>query len=136
MTSAGSASVQTTLVDIAHTEVADMSVELATPATPATLEPAAPSSAPVGSLFQSLGDDSSDGTDSDSDADLDHNKANEDWSKLMLELDTLKIGTGSSTKGKKKGKANVVMETPEMVKLKAKISKVEKDYMFSRKDAG
>jgi ATP-dependent RNA helicase DHX29 len=48
----------------------------------------------------------------------------------------LKVAAGT-VKGKKKGKANqVVMETPEMVKIKAKIAKVEKEYMFSRKDAG
>lgn len=88
------------------------------------------------SLFQSQGGSESD-PDSDSEAELDINKENQDWAQLMLELDSLRIATGTGKAKGKKGKANaVVMETPEMVKLKNKIAKVEKQYMFSRKDAG
>ncbi|RSH86900.1 uncharacterized protein EHS24_005178 [Apiotrichum porosum] len=124
-----------TLVDVAHVDVVESAAETPAPQTPAELDVKPANAAPVGSLFQSLGDESSD-SESDSDADPDHNKDNETWANLMLELDTLKVAAGT-VKGKKKGKANqVVMETPEMVKIKAKIAKVEKEYMFSRKDAG
>jgi ATP-dependent RNA helicase DHX29 len=59
----------------------------------------------------------------------------------MLELDNLRIaaggGPGGKGKGGKKGKGNgVVLETPDMRRVKEKIGKMGKEYMFSRKDAG
>lgn len=57
----------------------------------------------------------------------------------MLELDNLRISAreGGGKSKIKKGKANgVVLETPEMRKIKDKIGKVEKEYRFSRKKAG
>lgn len=45
------------------------------------------------------------------------------------------MASGEGKKGKK-GKGNqVVIETPEIRRLKDKISRVEKEYMFTRKDA-
>ncbi|KIR55599.1 DEAH box polypeptide 36 [Cryptococcus gattii Ru294] len=83
------------------------------------------------SLFQSQ--NASD-TESDSEAD-DEYHINEQWAKLQLELDTLRMASGEGKKGKK-GKGNqVVIETPEIRRLKDKISRVEKEYMFTRKDA-
>jgi ATP-dependent RNA helicase DHX29 len=64
-------------------------------------------------------------------------KANTEWAKLALELDALKTAAGGTKAKGKKGKGNgVVLETPEMRKLKEKMGVLEKDYMFSRKDAG
>ncbi|OXB39837.1 DEAH box polypeptide 36, partial [Cryptococcus neoformans] len=83
------------------------------------------------SLFQSQ--DTSD-TESDSGAE-DEYHINEQWAKLQLELDTLRMASGEGKKGKK-GKCNqVVLETPEIRRLKDKISRVEKEYMFTRKNA-
>lgn len=83
------------------------------------------------SLFQSQ--NASD-TESDSEAE-DEYHINEQWAKLQLELDTLRMASGESKKGKK-GKGNqVVIETPEIRRLKDKINRVEKEYMFTRKDA-
>jgi len=85
------------------------------------------------SLFQSLGDDSSESGD---DGDPRLSKENEKWAQLMLELDTMRAAASGAKKGKK-GKSNgVVLETPEMRRLKERIAKVEKEYMFSRKEAG
>lgn len=53
----------------------------------------------------------------------------------MLELDNLRAGSDSKKGKKKKGPA-VVLETPEIRRIKNEISKVEKEYMFSRKEAG
>lgn len=84
------------------------------------------------SLFQSQ--DTSD-TESDSGAE-DEYHINEQWAKLQLELDTLRMASGEGKKGKK-GKGNqVVLETPEIRRLKDKVSRVEKEYMFTRKNAG
>lgn len=85
------------------------------------------------SLFQSLDEDSSDSGD---DADPNLNKESEKWAQLMLELDALRTTAGGAKKGKKGKSSGVVLETPEMRRLKEKIAKVEKEYMFSRKDAG
>ena len=82
-----------------------------------------------GPMFQALAD--SDGDSSDSDH-LNLNKHNETWVSLMIQMDELRITTGK----KKKGKPSVVLETPEIRRLKDKISAVEKEYMFSRKGAG
>ncbi len=57
----------------------------------------------------------------------------------MLDLDNLRIsagGGGGKGKGKKGKGTGVVLEMPEMRKLKDRISKAEKEYMFSRKEAG
>ncbi|OCF60762.1 DEAH box polypeptide 36 [Kwoniella mangroviensis CBS 10435] len=92
-----------------------------------------PSTAPT-SLFQSL--DDSPASESDSDDDFDSNKINETWAKLSLELDNLKLAAGGNKGKGKKGKgSSVILETPEMRQLKDKIGKVEKEYLFSRKDA-
>lgn len=91
----------------------------------------------AGSMFETM-DAVSSASESDSDdADPDINKINETWANLMLELDTMKMAAGMSKGKGKKGKGHqVVLETPDMVKLKNKISKVEKEYLFSRKDGG
>ena len=96
-----------------------------------------PSSPPQASLFQSL--DSTPPSDSDSDTDPDLNKVNDSWPSLMLELDNLRLaagGSGAKGKGKKTKGSGVVLETPEMRGVKDKIGKVEKEYMFSRKEGG
>ena len=55
----------------------------------------------------------------------------------MLELDNLRIAAGAAkSKGKKAKSSGVVLETPQMRRVREKINKVEKEYMFSRKDAG
>ncbi len=92
--------------------------------------------APEGaSLFQSLEDGESDSS-SESEDELNVNKTNESWATLMLELETLKALAGAAKGKGKKSKSQVVMETPEMVKLKNKINRLEKEYMFGKKDAG
>ncbi|KAK4689978.1 ATP-dependent RNA helicase DHX29, partial [Tremellales sp. Uapishka_1] len=85
------------------------------------------------SLFQPLEISASD---SDSDAEPNLNRLNESWASKMLELDTMRhAGSAAKIKGKK-GKSNgVVLETPEMRKLKDSMLKIEKEYLFSRKDA-
>lgn len=89
------------------------------------------------SLFQSLDSDASDSAESsDSDENLDLNRVNEDWAKLKLELETLRAVSGASKGKGKKNKGSLAMETPEMHKVRGKMTKLEKDYMFSRKDAG
>jgi len=96
-----------------------------------------PSSVESASLFQSI--ESSQSSESESDSDPDLEKVNIDWATLMLELDNLRISAreGGGKSKIKKGKANgVVLETPEMRKIKDKIGKVEKEYRFSRKKAG
>ncbi|WVQ80786.1 hypothetical protein IAT38_002891 [Cryptococcus sp. DSM 104549] len=98
--------------------------------------PAAPTS-----LFQSQNASDSDSDSSDSDSDAGAYQANEAWAKLMLELDNLRIaagagaGGGGGKKGKKGKGTGVVLETPAMRRLKEKIGKVEKEYLFARKDA-
>jgi ATP-dependent RNA helicase DHX29 len=62
-------------------------------------------------------------------------KANQTWAKLMLELETLRSGPDNKKGKKKKGPA-VVLETPEIRRIKGDMAKVEKEYMFSRKEAG
>jgi ATP-dependent RNA helicase DHX29 len=109
------------------------------PRPPAPADSAEPPSEPS-SLFQSLDSAQSD-AESDSDSELDLQRVNADWAVLMLELDNLRIaagvGPGGKAKGGKKGKGNgVVLETPDMRRVKEKIGKMEKEYMFSRKDAG
>ncbi|KAL7421927.1 hypothetical protein Q5752_003699 [Cryptotrichosporon argae] len=112
---------------------------------------AAPAAAPVStapaepavsaSLFQSLdGTPDSDASSDEDDGDPDPNRVNEQWAALMLELDGKRTAAGAvagakGKGGKKKGGGGVVLETPEMVKLKAKMGKLEKEYMFSRKEA-
>lgn len=91
---------------------------------------------PSGSLFQSLANDESDAS-SDSDEEPNMNKVNESWAALMLELEALKAAAGTTKgKGKKSKGQGVILETPSIVKLKSKIARLEKDYMFSKKDAG
>jgi len=82
---------------------------------------------PKGPLFQSLAT-----SESDSDDEINLNKYNETWASLMIQMDGLRIVNGK----KKKGKPNVVLETPEIRHLKGRIALVEKEYMFNRKDAG
>ncbi|BEJ01119.1 hypothetical protein CcaverHIS631_0509760 [Cutaneotrichosporon cavernicola] len=87
-----------------------------------------------GSLFQSLEADQSDSS-SESEDELNMNKTNESWAMLMLELENLKAAAGT-VKGKgKKSKNQIAMETPEMVKIRNKTNRLEKEYMFSKKDA-
>jgi ATP-dependent RNA helicase DHX29 len=62
-------------------------------------------------------------------------KANQTWAKLMLQLDLLRSRSDNKKGGKKKGNS-VVLETPEMRRVKGEMSKLEKEYMFSRKEAG
>lgn len=128
-----------TLEDSDHLVDVAPSIEPETPRTETPSVDATPSeapSAPAGSLFQSL-DNSDTESESESDSEPDINKVNQTWATLMVELDTMKMLAGAS-KGKagKKGKGKVVLDTPEMVKLKGKIAKLEKDYMFGKKDAG
>nr|XP_018262834.1 DEAH box polypeptide 36 [Kwoniella dejecticola CBS 10117]OBR84992.1 DEAH box polypeptide 36 [Kwoniella dejecticola CBS 10117] len=88
------------------------------------------------SLFQSHDADDNSDSESGSDDDFDSNKINERWAKLSLELDNLKLAAGGSKAKGKKGKGSgVVLETPEMRAVKEQIGKVEKEYLFSRKDA-
>lgn len=89
------------------------------------------------SYFQSH--DSSAPSEPDSDAEPNLNNVNETWATLICELDDMRRSAGvAGGKGKgKKAKGNgVVLETPDMRRLKEKISKVEKEYLFSRKEAG
>lgn len=89
------------------------------------------------SLFQSLEQDTSGSEeDSESDADLDLGRVNEDWAKLKVELESLKNVSGVSKGRGKKSKNTPSMETPDMHKIRGKMAKLEKDYMFNRKDAG
>ncbi|ORY32822.1 P-loop containing nucleoside triphosphate hydrolase protein [Naematelia encephala] len=115
------------------TEIPKDNPNATTPA-PASSASTVPSSPTQVSLFQSAESDS-EGSDSDTDPDL--NKANESWAQLMLELDSLKIavGGGPGKKGKKGKVSGVVLETPEIRRVKEKMSKVEKEYLFNRKDA-
>ena len=87
------------------------------------------------SLFQAQ--DETDSSDSEAESSqINLNSSNEGWAALMLQLDNLKIAAGQQGKKGKKGKpTGVILETPEMRRLKEKIAKTEKDYMFSRKDA-
>jgi ATP-dependent RNA helicase DHX29 len=99
----------------------------------ADVEPSKPKpvdqDSPRGPLFQSL-----DASDSEPEDELNLNKENEKWASLMMQLDNLRITSGKKSK---KGKSNgVVLETPELRRLKDKLATVEKEYMFSRKDAG
>ena len=86
------------------------------------------------SLFQPLDD-----SNSDSDVDPDINRDNESWARLTFELENLRIAVGASQgrgKGKKIKSNGVVLESVDMRRLKDKIAKVEKEYLFNRKDAG
>ncbi|CAK9781148.1 P-loop containing nucleoside triphosphate hydrolase protein [Cutaneotrichosporon oleaginosum] len=95
-----------------------------------------PTSLPAepGSLFQSL-EDSGLESSSESEDELNMNKTNETWAQLMLELEAHKAAAGPGKARGKKSKNLVVMETPETVKIKNKINRLEKEYMFSKKDA-
>lgn len=90
------------------------------------------------SLFQSLDQTPSESSEEefDSDADLDLGRVNENWAKLKVELESLKALSGASKGKGKKNKSGPQLETPEMHKVRTKMTKLEKDYMFSRKDAG
>jgi len=139
------------LVDEPLLETVPSAIE--SPSTPASASPAVPTppvvptppSVPISStgsssLFQSLGASDDSESEPESDEDPDITLVNQNWAALTLELDTMRMLAGASQgkpKGGKKGKqSRVVMETPEMVKVKGKIAKLEKDYMFSRKEAG
>ena len=108
---------------------------ISSPSAPTEPAPApATSSVPTASLFSSLAQE--DSSDSEHETDLNSNKENEKWALLMLQLDNLRIAAGQSKRGKK-GKSNgVLLETSEIRGLKDKIGRLEKEYMFSRKDAG
>jgi hypothetical protein len=82
---------------------------------------------------ETLSDDS--GSESDSGEELNMDKANQTWAKLMLELNMLRSGPDNKKGKKKKGPA-VVLETPEIRRIKSDMAKAEKEYMFSRKEAG
>jgi len=84
---------------------------------------------PPGPLFQSL-----DASDSEPEEEINLNKDNEKWAALMIQMDDLRIANGK--KGKKGKSTGVVLESPELRRLKDKITLVENEYMFSRKDAG
>jgi ATP-dependent RNA helicase DHX29 len=87
------------------------------------------------SLFQPAGNESESGSDAPSEPDT--QKTNSEWAMLALQLDDLKLAAGSGKGKAKKGKSNgVVLETPEMRRLKDRITCLEKEYMFSRKEAG
>lgn len=94
------------------------------------------SPSPTQPFFQSLDETLSSDSQSDSEPDL--NKVNDAWAHLMLELDNLRISAGGASRARgKKSKGNgVILETPDMRRLKEVISKLEKEYMFSRKDGG
>jgi ATP-dependent RNA helicase DHX29 len=94
-----------------------------------------PSSPTQTSLFQSLDSSPpSDESDSASEPDL---TLNTTWAELMLELDTLKMAAGQGRGKGKKGKSNpIILESSELRRLKDRIGKIEKEYLFSRKDAG
>ncbi|WWD17179.1 hypothetical protein CI109_101617 [Kwoniella shandongensis] len=129
---------QEVLIDVpAPEEPEESTTSTKQPILPPATDPSITSSTAPGSLFQSL--DSAAPSDSDSDEDFDTNKINETWAKLSLELDSLRLAAGGGAVGKgkgKKGKGNgVILETPEMRSLKDRIGKVEKEYLFSRKDA-
>jgi ATP-dependent RNA helicase DHX29 len=85
-------------------------------------------------LFREAASDES-ASDSDSDDEPNLDKANQTWAKLMLELDAMRSGPDGKKGKKKKGPA-VVLETPEIRRIKNEMAKVEKEYMFSRKEAG
>jgi len=101
-----------------------------------TSEPSSEQAAPQerSPLFREASSNHS-SSDSDSDGEPNMDKANQTWARLMLELDNLRAGSDSKKGKKKKGPA-VVLETPEIRRIKNEISKVEKEYMFSRKEAG
>lgn len=76
-------------------------------------------------------------SDSDTESEAEVNEVNARWARLMLELDTLKIAAGiGRAKGKKAKSPQVVLDTPDIVKIKSRIRKVEKDYLFNRKEGG
>lgn len=88
-------------------------------------------------MFQSIEDGTSESEESsDSDESLDLSRVNEDWAKLKVELESLKALSGASKGKGKKNKGVAPLETPDMHRVRAKMLKLEKDYMFSRKDAG
>jgi len=95
-----------------------------------TTQPATEEAMP---LFRDNGSADS-GSDSE-DVEPNMDKANQTWAELMLKLDTLRSGP-EGKKGKKKKGPAVVLETPEMRRIKNEMAKVEKEYMFSRKEAG
>lgn len=92
-------------------------------------------------MFQSI-DTAADGdTQSDDSSEVasepDLQKVNTVWAKLALELDGLKVAAGGvKGKGKKGKSSGVILESPDMRRLKEKMGVLEKDYMFSRKEAG
>lgn len=89
---------------------------------------------PAGPLFQSH-DAASETSESEDEMNL--GKTNNDWAALMLQLDDLRIAAGGAkAKGRKMKGPAVVLETPQMRELQGRISKLEKEYMFSKKDAG
>ena len=98
---------------------------------PSTDQTTLPERSPL--FRETLSDDS--GSESDPENELNMDKANQTWAKLMLELDTLRSGPDNKKGKKKKGPA-VVLETPEIRRIKSDMAKVEKEYMFSRKEAG
>jgi ATP-dependent RNA helicase DHX29 len=96
----------------------------------ATATPSGPSS-----MFQSLDEGSSESESEDDDVDADAQASNKQWAELSLQLDSLRLAGASGKKGKNK-KPTVVLETPEMRAVMEGMRKVEKEYMFNRKDAG
>jgi ATP-dependent RNA helicase DHX29 len=120
--------------------VLDANLDTPPPKSAPTDRPAISTNDPVPvSLFQSAAlsdesDSSSDAGDIDAEADVCSRK----WADLMLKLDSLRLaaGGGSKAKGNKKKGTGVVLETPEMREVMAKMKVIEKEYMFNRKDAG
>jgi ATP-dependent RNA helicase DHX29 len=101
------------------------------PARSSTLPPSGSTS-----LFQPL-DDGATSDSEGSESDINLRKSNGEWVHLALELDGLKTAAGAGKAKGKKGKGSgVVLETSEMRKVRDKMAVLEKDYMFSRKDAG
>ena len=85
-------------------------------------------------LFRPLDDESSG---SDSDAGVNLNKMNEKWAQYMLKLDSLRYpGVNEKKKGKKNQTIKFALETPEIRQLNEALGKIERDYLFDRREAG
>lgn len=85
-------------------------------------------------LFRQLDDESSD---SGSDVGVDLNKINEKWAQYMVKLDALRYpGLNEKKKGKKNQNIKFALETPEIRQLNEALGKIERDYLFDRREAG
>lgn len=111
-------------------------VESGEPPQTAPAPPTSDSTVPTPSspLFRQLDDDSSG---SDSDAGVDLNRINEKWAQYMLKLDSLRYpGVNEKKKGKKNQTIKFALETPEIRQLNEVLGKIERDYLFDRREAG